>query len=40
MVIYGAVADDQQKVEITAYLSRTLPPVTAAPGDNALPPAQ
>lgn len=31
MVNQGAMADEKQKAEIVDYLSRTLPPVTAAP---------
>jgi hypothetical protein len=41
MVNHGAKADDKQKAEIVEYLSRTLPPVTAAPDkDPAAPPAR
>ena len=38
MVNYGAAADDQQKAEITAYLTRVLPPLPAT-SDNGAPSA-
>ena len=37
MVNYGATVSDQQKAEITAYLSRVLPPLPAS-SDNGVPP--